>query len=319
MLIEIAPQACVGPEALRPLQMLLHAFTEERHEWAADEAAVTALASYFEGYAPTLAPAVRTLGPKAIVDAVWSANPADAAGVPVRVTAADLPALAEDLCRAAVLVVEDLVNDGAFVRAVATVFGRQRILTALDKQWLVLRHAGGTGRFPAVVEAERAGFRVLARIAVLADSDRLVPEQRTAIHDKAADFRAAGLSVHVLALREAENYLPNRVLAECGDRSTTSSTLTALKRLTPQQRGHYDMKRGFGDRKQPVRIPHQQRPLFDDLDHRTRDALRGGFGDGLLPLFERHSTRITVADIAALGKHVEADLRALLSTVESVI
>ena len=319
MLVEIMPEACAGSDALYSLQMLLRSFVEERHEWAADEAAVTAMAIYFEEKVPTLAPAVRSLGQKAIVDAVWSAGSVKAAGAPVRVTDADLPELAEDLCRAAVLIVEDLINDGAFVRAVAKVFGNQRVLKALDKQWLVLRHAGGTGRFPAVVEAERAGFKVLLRIAVLADSDRLVPGQRTPMHDKADDFQAAGLAVHVLALREAENYLPGRVLAECGDRSTASSMLNALRRLTPQQRDHYDMKRGFGGRRRSAQIHSWQQSLFGSLDQRTLNTLRDGFGDGLLPIFERHSSSVTVADIAALGAHVEADLRALLSAIESVI
>ncbi|MEV6342645.1 hypothetical protein [Actinoplanes sp. NPDC051851] len=316
MRVELDPLSCNGSDALHPLLMLLGVFTDERHEWAADEPAIAALATYFEGYAPTVAPAVRSLGQKAIVNAAWSAGPGPA---PVRVTRADLPNLAHDLSRPAVLIVEDLVNDGAFVRAVAAVFGSRRVLTALANQWLEFRHAGGTGRFPAVVEAELAGFRTLARIALLADSDRWMPGQVTKIHRKAADFRAAGLSVHVLELREAENYLPHRVLAACGSPSTASATLTALKKLSPDQRGHYDMKNGFGRRAEPAKIRPEQQALFDGLDPHIRDALRGGFGDGLLPVFERHCARVKVADIAALGAHVEADLRALLSTIESVI
>lgn len=316
MRVELSPEACTGPDVLRPLHMLLWTFTEGRHEWAADELAIAALVAYFEGYAPSLAPVVESLGQKSIVDTAWSAGPV---GTPVRITAAELPHLAEDLGRAAVLVVEDLVNDGAFIRAVATVFNNRRVLTALANQWLVLRHAGGTGRFPAVVTAERSGFRVFARIAVLADSDRWTPGQITPIHRKAEDFRAAGLSVHVLALREAENYLPHRVLAACGDPASSSATLTALKRLTPEQRDHYDMKHGFGKRTEPARIRPEQRALFAGLDQHTRNALRGGFGDNLLPTFERHRGTVTVADIAALGAHVEHDLQVLLSTIESVI
>ncbi|GID27560.1 hypothetical protein [Paractinoplanes brasiliensis] len=316
MRVELSPHACAGPEAFYPLHRLLHAFAEERHEWAADEAAIAALTAYFEEYAASLAPAARTLGQKAIVDAVWSSGPASD---PVRVTEADLSHLAEDLCRAAVLIVEDLQNDGAFVRAVATVFGKQRVLTALRNEWLVLRHGGGTGRFPALVEAERSRFRSLTRVAVIADSDRYLPGANTPIHAKADEFRAVGVAVHVLALREAENYLPYRVLASCGDPSVTSATLTALKQLTPDQRDHFDIKHGFGPRNKPPRIRTEQHALFRDLDPQIRNKLRGGFGEDLLPRLEEHSKTLNIADFGALGAHVEVDLRALLSTIESVI
>jgi hypothetical protein len=99
----------------------------------------------------------------------------------------------------------------------------------------------------------------LIRIAVLIDSDRLVPPERLPNHDMADLLRADGVEVHVLALREAENYVPNRILASCGNPSTASITLTRLGNLHPDQRGHYDMKKGYGRGSSPAPTP----PRFD--------------------------------------------------------
>jgi hypothetical protein len=89
--------------------------------------------------------------------------------------------------------------------------------------------------------------------------------------------------------------------------------------LRAEQRAHFDVKHGFGRPQEPPRIPRSQRDLFADLPREVKLDLRGGFGDKLLPLLDEHASRLTVADFAALGPDVVAELRALLSVVESVI
>jgi len=129
--------------------------------------------------------------------------------------------------------------------------------------------------------------------------------------------------VHVLELCEAENYVPNRVLGNVGAgrdaKRDASRKLDLLKRLTPQQRAYFDMKKGFVPSRDGQVIHNDQISLFDGLDQRVVVGLRGGFGSDLLKKMEEMSNNLAERDFASLGVDVVAELRTLLTKIASVI
>jgi hypothetical protein len=314
MRVELDPDVFTDSDALTDLLVLLRCLTSGQHDWGSDPEVATAAMRYFAVHAPALRAAAE-LGRKGAVAMAWR-GPADQGAV-VRVCRADLADSAADLCRAAELAVEDRESDKHFVEAVARAFGAARITRAIEERWVEFPHGGGS-RLVVVATDAITRFRRVPRVGALLDSDRLVPGQRTLAYDKRDQLRQAGVAVHVLELREAENYVPNRVLAAARSRAATSRRLDHLKQLNPQQRGHLDMKKGFGPAHQPPVVPIAQRGLYGGVDAAVLRALRGGFGSGLLQrMNECHDLR--EQDFAHLGDDVTDELRRMLATLSSVI
>lgn len=128
-----------------------------------------------------------------------------------------------------------------------------------------------------------------------------------------------GVVVHVLALREAENYVPNRVLQSIGRPRDASRKLDLLKKLKLQQRGYFDMKNGFEFSGGSPKIATAQLTLFDGLDQRVAVGLCGGFGKDLLKRMENARDNLTERDFASLGADVVAELCTLLVKFARVI
>lgn len=316
MRVDLAAEAFDAAEALPDLLGLLRCFAEGRHDWVAGPDVINAAERYLTEHAPRLAATSVWLARKGTVASVWSGG-CDRAAL-VRVGADDLTDHAADLCRPAVLVVEDHDSDGCFVRVLAEVFCAQRLRHALSQGWVEIAHGGGSS-LVKVAESVAGRYRRRVRAAALLDSDRLVPGQRTGSHRKAERLASVGVVVHVLELREAENYVPNRVL-ELPDRTgERARKVHLLRRLTPEQRGHFDMKNGFGPAHGPPAVPVEQVILFGQLDPSTLMGLRGGFGRDLLRRFAEAGAQLTEADFASLGAGVATELRSLLATLTSVI
>jgi hypothetical protein len=319
MRVEFAVEVFTDDAPLPPLVMLLDGIARGRHNWWADPASLAAAEIYFGLHAPRMVASYLELGRKGTVHSAWQ-SASEVSPATVRITLADLADLVEDLSRPAVLVVEDHVSDGCFVRALARVFAAERLLAALDRDWLVIRHGGGE-RLVSVAKAEREAFRRSVRVVTLLDSDRWLPDQQTHSHEKADQLRRHGVLTHVLTLREAENYLPNHVLhAAVARPSDASRRLDHLKQLDQRQRGYFDMKHGF--RRTATGEPtvrDEQKELYADLDAGTVRVLSGGFGSHLLPLLERECARLTEQDFHKLGPAVVAELRELLSMINSVV
>ena len=314
MRVDLAVEAFDTAEALPDLLGLLRCFAEGRHDWLADPSVLAAAERYLAEHAPRLATTSVALARKGTVASRWSGR--RDRSVPVRVGPEDLADHAADLCRPAVLVVEDQDSDGCFVRVLAEVFRAQRLRRALAAGWLEIAHGGGSS-LVKVAEAVAARYRRRVRTAALLDSDRLLPGQQTISHRKAERLAQIGVVVHVLELREAENYVPHRVLRRPGRFGDGAQKADLLLRLTPEQRGHFDMKNGFGPASRPV--PVEQAILFGRLDPTTLTGLRGGFGKDLLRRMADGCADLTERDFAALGAEVAAELRTLLATVTSVI
>jgi hypothetical protein len=127
-------------------------------------------------------------------------------------------------------------------------------------------------------------------------------------------LKEQGVNVHVLHLREAENYVPNRVLATLGKRRETSRRLDALKRLTPDQRGHFDMKHGFR-----AGIPDAQATLYADLPVDVMTRLSSGFGERVLEALAAQADALDETDFEGVGPGVAEELRSILAMLREIV
>jgi len=321
--VELAPEVFADgedttgsddPTYLTHLYSLLYCFIDERHEWVTNGLVVVAVEEFLPKHLPSLADTLASTARKAATAQVWTGTSQVDPEV-VRVTRADLVEHAADLCQRAVVVVENQGSDGRFLAAVAHVLGDERVRRAFEHDWVEFANGGGSTLVSVAEQAVRR-FRRVVRVAAVLDSDRLLPRQRTSSDDKADRLRRLGVAVHVLARREAENYVPYRVLATVGRPGEASRKVTLLKQLTPEQRAHYDMKHGFRrvDRSQETRDAFEK--LFPTFVPPTpRTGLHDGFGDRLLDELHAHRERLTEDDFAQLGPDVVAELRELLATV----
>jgi hypothetical protein len=317
MRVELAADVFTAATAERgeinAVARLLEAFDEGRHYWVVDFDILPDVAGYLEKHQPTLAGAYLSLAELAAKhNAAWTGT--TQTGDLVVVSLSEVNDHASDLCRAAVVVVENIPGDEQFLSAVIHAFSADRVREALDRGWAEFRHGGGSGSLPAVAEAEAARFRRSIRVVAVFDSDSLTPEHRGPNRPKAEKLRDKQIPAYVLLLREAENYAPYRVLAELGRRPEAAAKIKHLKRLLPRQRGHYDMKKGFT---QPEKA--EQRGFFDDLDTQARQALHPGFGDAVLERMFTMRHRLSEADFEALNADAAADLRTLLALIDSLI
>jgi hypothetical protein len=153
----------------------------------------------------------------------------------------------------------------------------------------------------------------------LLDSDRLIPGELTPAHDNADKLRSIGATVHVLELREIENYIPNRALAAFKPIHVASYRLRYLKLLAFDQRGVYDMKKGFGPANQPPMIHPKQSGVFGTLSPETLRGLRAGFGDNVVMQMVRMMDTLSERDFRSIGSGVENEIVALLQGIASVL
>lgn len=315
MRVSLAADIFTESTDLTDILDLLRAFTSGHHDLlVAESGIITAATEYLNEHAPKLSQAYETLASKGTVASAWTATPAQ--GPLIQITSATLANHCADLRLPAVFVVEDQESDGHFIKALCVVFRATRIQKALAEDWLRIEHGGGSGGVEKVAKVHAGRFRLFKRVAALLDSDRLLPGQQTKAHKQAANLESDGVIVHVLEFREAENYVPNRVLARVRNRRQASRMLTHLKQLTEQQRAYFDMKKGFGP---SGAITKGQQSLYATLDPRAKQELRVGFGSDLLRRLEEDSGTLTERDFAGLGTTVVLELRGLLDKLASVI
>lgn len=315
MLVTIRATAFELPQSAGYLLNLFNWFADGRHTWAPDDESIEAARKYFELHAPFFAGTSTELAHKTLVAAAWSSTEQRPAAV---IENGNLEDTVSDLGQPAVIVVEDLLNDGRFIQAMAQVFGYSDILDALAKNWVVLRHSGGE-RLELVASAERQLYKLHVRVFALLDSDRWQPGQHTKSHVKAERLIGEGVTVHVLELREAENYAPNKVLATCGIRRESSKKLAALKSLSRDQRGYYDMKHGFGHTEMPPKIRPEQSVLYQNVPEVQIRKLRGGFGTSILKQLETISAHLTLNDFEHPSIKVSDEIHEMLSKIRSII
>lgn len=204
---------------------------------------------------------------------------------------------------------ENNVNDRAFLLALAERRQCQALREAEQRAWLVFEMGGGSTVVPRIAELRRSEeARRLASVLVDSDALRPAPQgqprsnfdgpQARRAREAAGDV-ALGVHLHVLWRRSIENYLPSEALDRWARGNPgRRARVAAFKRLTDGQRHHFNMKEGFaGDESQRARIG----DLFAEaLRRRPRlgEELRDGFGRDIADLFH-HSVRDADVDAEA--------------------
>lgn len=202
------------------------------------------------------------------------------------------------------ILVENKLNDGALLLAIAHREHRAALRKALDQRWVAFQNGGGNTVLLALLKDARWCPDLPRRLFALTDCDGLAPGKRSGDCDMiVAECKALEgkerhkspfaykdeIALKVLDRRAIENYLPLDALAlwvekqPSRDRAAMRSALTAFRSLTPEQRSHYNLKEGLRkDEGSPERGT-----LFDELhqdprEHqRLQSALHKGFGDKL--------------------------------------
>ncbi|MFI6233920.1 hypothetical protein ACIBD9_10235 [Micromonospora sp. NPDC050784] len=281
MRLDIEPEVFASADPVATIDLIILTL-DGRHEWQPSLPVASAAVQFVARQVPALSEYMQ----KVLVEA---ANPATPAAAVAKVRAGDLRAVLADLSKPAVLVVENRIGDGGFVRAVAAALRDQRIVDALrgDNDWLRLSNGGGCGQMPDLAAEECRAFSMLVRVAVLFDSDRVEPDEPSPHHDKVAKCREAGVrEVHLLTWRMMENYVPFPVWER--HFPARSNQIEELRTRIPRQRGYQNLKDEFGRRNMPKRM------FPDDL-----------------PLTEE--------DFAELGPGVVTELRELLAMIHRIL
>lgn len=267
-----------------------------------------------------MAQAYIKLAEESAVSQIWQAR--NSASGPVDLEPEILDEQVEDLSRPAILVVEDFVSDGYFIRAVARAFNYPEIIEAIDSDWLQVRHGGGKDRAEACAREEVEKFSQILRVAIMLDSDRLTATEETKCHAIAKRLNRRGVKSHVLEYRETENYVPNHVLQAIKPFREKSKLIDSLKKLSPEQRAYFDMKKGFkvDEAGRPV-VPHQQVDLYKNVPSDVIRKLTHGFGAQLnMELDKQTQTgKVSQEHVSGIGASVSSELHSLLKMVREIV
>lgn len=199
------------------------------------------------------------------------------------------------------LMLEDEESDGAFLKTVPPRHWRAEFQKALEKHWLEIEHGGGIPRMlPRLKERSRQD---ILRLWVLFDSDaREPPEPGKPVRasEESQEIcrlcQVRSIACHQLRRRAAENYLPLQALSAWIEsprsqderarnekrraRKELRRTYLAFKRMSREQRHHYDMKSGFS-RDQRTAIP------TSFTEHAKVPELQSGFGRSVYTAFKQ--------------------------------
>ena len=286
MRITITVATANDPEAHRWLDRIVTRIEDGWHVWDTTELGDTAsmMSSSWVTDSGRQGRHLQELLRRSIERAAWSFGPH---GRRLRVTKA--PSRADEFtpeaaCRLAdvplVVLVEDSTSDGAFLERVI-----RELDPSLHKLWsaeisaIRLEHAGGAGQMPRAVERRTNSSPEGARLVVLRDSDKKVPdgEESGEVKTLRRVCEQEGVALWVLAKREAENYLPRVLLdARSGAGMEHSRRVAAWDRLTEDQKDYLDMKNGIGD---DLSLPEEA--FFANIPPEDRTMLKSGFGERL--------------------------------------
>ncbi|WP_445148364.1 hypothetical protein [Baekduia sp. Peel2402] len=301
---------------------LVRLIANGQHEWLATPDTADAATRYFENKLPDESQTLTLLAESSFQVAAAYSAPSVGRRAP-SVTAATLSAFVADLSRSACLVVEDREADGAFLGSLFRIFGRSRLSQALERGWLEFVHAGGTGRVVSVARGAKQHFHHLERVVAVVDSDRMTPGVQSPNAHIASRLAPDGVHVHILELREAENYIPTKALTTIrvvrGQRRVLSEKLEALKGLTVDQRGHLDFKNGFRMGANGPEVPASQASLYASVSESDRVRLVGGFGSSALECVSTAEASLKPSDFATVAPNARAELEDLLNKIERAL
>lgn len=269
MNVELSAAVLADASAVRHLDAIGWLFVDGRHRWVVTDLEDMCRSAWLRSAivrAPELCEHAEKAA-RALLDVDLLVMPL---GTPPRVQGRCwvLPAdIAETVMRSPlVVIVENSVCDGAFLRHLVLRHGEARLRRRLgedcftrlrekwanatgDGDWFRVQHGGGSttsGQLQLVASATPAGMH---RIFALVDSDRALPNAAIAptstagqvvamCSQLAGQYPALRVDLHVLDMREVENYLPRDVLLQYDHNTTT----TRWDQLSEPDRDHVDLK-----------------------------------------------------------------------------
>jgi len=281
--IEITPGAADDPDAHQWLDRILHKIEDGWHVWD-----TTRLLYPDEIEATTWVRErgiqgdwVREFLVTSIKRDAWTLAPHER-----RIRVTTLPAMAdelkpEDAARLAeeplVILVENRISDGAFVKRIVTELDRAlHRLLGCPGEPVRFDSLGGTGQMLDEIERRTRRGQVQPRLVVIMDSERKGPADSESGEARAVRRKCEQREVAcwILAKREAENYLPRVLLDARPDSGPDYFRLVeAWSRLNDDQKDFFDMKKGLSD--EPSQT---ERELFVELSLVDREILSNGFG-----------------------------------------
>lgn len=150
----------------------------------------------------------------------------------------------------AIIMVENKVNDGCFIRAIERIFDADMNFDELETSSMVMiDNAGGSGDRQQMEDEVRRlnNATKFLRCVIVVDSDKRFPsdDRKKHLHDENRQYyQGIGVGYHVLEKRAMENYMPDEVFQE---RRIELGKLwvDAYLSLLPEQKDYLDISQGF--------------------------------------------------------------------------
>lgn len=274
---------------------------DERHEWYPAPTLSMIAAEYCAKHFPGMTDWNELMRNAATASAWQASNQRPV----IRVTAATIAPLTDDLARPAVVIVENGRNDGSFLKAVFAAYDRS-LSRAQQRDWLQIDHAGGTGEQGYLAQEQAQRFSMICRVIVIKDNDKGLTVSEP---DEPEEWPPSQPHVHMWHRLEVENYLPDAVLME-SSHPDALAMISHLRKMTAEQQRLIDMKRGL---KKVVR-----KEVFDDLHPTSRQAWQNGFSDTFPRPLVPDSVTLCVEDFQRLGEDVHEELTKLVARIRRV-
>lgn len=217
------------------------------------------------------------------------------------------------LYRPLIIFLENRRSDRAFLETVANIVtielnlqtgeivsGRERLKWLVARNWIDFQTGGGITESLSWIKEISAKPEQYLRSFMLFDSDALSPgkpgENSSNVVEACHKIPGFDTHYHQLKRRAIENYLPIEVLAEiwvkqvkAKEKRKRESKVRAFRKLTPPQRHHFNMKKGFeGDKQHSAKVGN----LYAYLDTLTKQRLISGFGGKMAELFKQEPPQI---------------------------
>ena len=218
------------------------------------------------------------------------------------------------------IIAESNLNDRSFLLCMCTKEQRDFLLRHEKEVFLEFENGGGLSRM--YERALELGTSSLAPTNILLtwflfDSDALQPppagspsEQSNKLKDVCDKAR---LAHYQLNRRFIESYLPLRALVGWANlapnregreqRRLRYNAFARLKR--PEQRHHFNLKKGFAGDSKRIENGEKDGGLFDDVSETDRVALNHGLGPSLAELYDPPGEKVTDVDLLHDGGWAE--------------
>jgi hypothetical protein len=216
--------------------------------------------------------------------------------------------------------VENRRNDRAFLEAVATGWRKERLQQLLKNNIIEFNGGGGIGEVLKWVEEIAEMKEKCQRSFALFDSDALQPNEPSEQSKQVAAVCNQSILYHQLKRRAIENYLPYQALSiwmNVGVHQkihgvSKRKLVEAFKQLSPEQRHHFNMKKGFdGDKSQNTG------DFYDEIPNSVKRTLKRGFGDDIAELFKEK--RFKIPDEWLYKDNLTKELNPILEQILSLV